>query len=430
VTAILVAALAALGAPPTMSVRASSAQMLELAGRYVAANRPAAARAVLAALEQDASPDIRAEARYRQARLLAADGRLRDSALLYRRLLDERPGVAGPRIELAAILTQIGDEEGARRQLRAAQASGLPPTVARAVDRWSAALRSRQPFGGSLSIALAPDSNINRATRSDTLTTVIGDFTLSPDSAPHSGTGIALRGQAEGRLPLGSAARLIARLSASADLYKDKAFNDIAREVAIGPELRLGRSLVTLEGAIGQRHFGGEKLLAHRRVSMTLTRPVGRMMQLRGGVSRSWFDNRRNALQDGTATLASVAAERALSGTTGIGLSLSGERYAAADPAYSTRSWRAGLSGWQEVGRATLTAGIETGRLEADERLSLFPERRQDRTMRISAGVVLRHLTLFGFAPSVRITRENNRSSVELYQYRRTRTEFGIARAF
>ena len=51
----------------------------------------------------------------------------------------------------------------------------------------------------------------------------------------------------------------------------------------------------------------------------------------------------------------------------------------ARDPGYSTTGWRAGLSFWRDVGRLTLTAGGEVGRLKADERLSLFPSKREDR---------------------------------------------------
>ena len=58
------------------------------------------------------------------------------------------------------------------------------------------ALSAEKPLGASIEVALAPDSNVNRATRADTLSTVIGDFTLSDDAKSSSGLGLALRGQA------------------------------------------------------------------------------------------------------------------------------------------------------------------------------------------------------------------------------------------
>src|SRR5690242_13523767 len=144
------------------TVRLSPAQMLKLAESAETSSDPATAAAIYAALERNPDPDIRAEARYRHAKQLLADNRNRDAALLLRRLLDEKPDAVVPRLELAHALQLLGDTDAALRELRAAEASGLPPAVARIVDRYSQALRASRPMGASLEIALAPDSNINR----------------------------------------------------------------------------------------------------------------------------------------------------------------------------------------------------------------------------------------------------------------------------
>jgi len=78
----------------------------------------------------------------------------------------------------------------------------------------------------------------------------------------------------------------------------------------------------------------------------------------------------------------------------------------------------------------TLSAGVDFGRLKADDRLLLLPERRKDRLTRFSVGSVLRQFTFAGFAPVTRIIIERNRSTVEFYDFKRVRTEFGISRAF
>jgi hypothetical protein len=78
----------------------------------------------------------------------------------------------------------------------------------------------------------------------------------------------------------------------------------------------------------------------------------------------------------------------------------------------------------------TVTLGAEIGRLHADDRLILFPEKRSDRYSRFSVGATFRQLQLRGFSPVVRFSVEHNRSSIEFYDYRRTRTEIGIVRAF
>ena len=110
--------------------------------------------------------------------------------------------------------------------------------------------------------------------------------------------------------------------------------------------------------------------------------------------------------------------------------SFSLDRQALKDPGYSTSGWRAGLTGWHDVGRMTLTFGIEIGHLHADERLLLFPDPRHDRSARLSLGASFRQLQYAGFAPVLRFSVERNRSNIAFYDYRRARTEIGIVRAF
>ena len=78
----------------------------------------------------------------------------------------------------------------------------------------------------------------------------------------------------------------------------------------------------------------------------------------------------------------------------------------------------------------TLNAGVDYGVLESDERLQLFPHKRDDRLIRLQVGSVFRQFTFAGFAPVARLIYERNKSTVEFYDYRRVRTEFGISRAF
>lgn len=77
-----------------------------------------------------------------------------------------------------------------------------------------------------------------------------------------------------------------------------------------------------------------------------------------------------------------------------------------------------------------MTAQAEFGRLRADERLILFPDERSDKLSRWTIGATFRQVTFAGFSPMTRLVIERNRSTVEFYDYKRVRTEFGITRAF
>lgn len=419
------------GPSSDVRLRLTPKEMLRFADAATARGDTATAEAVYQALEQNPDGDIRSEARYREAAQRLREGRNREAAVLLRRVLDDKPDAAPVRLQLARLLQLLGDSGAALRELRAAQATGLPLSVARMVDRYSEALRAARPTGASLEIAFAPDNNVNHATRSNTLGTVVGDFEIEADSRAKSGIGLSLRGQLFKRFGLpASNNSLLIRGSGYADLYGKSRFNDVTADLAIGPELRLGKSKLNIELAATQRWFGQTPYLRSARLGATWTRPLGRMMQVRLTGSASLIDNRVNKLQDGKGYVGQAQWERALTATTGVAVTLGLDRQKLADAAYSTTGWTGGIVGWKDLGRTTFTASANIVRLQADERLALFPNRRSDHYSRFSLGATLRQMTFHGFAPVARLTVERNRSSIEIYDYKRTRGEMAIVRAF
>lgn len=356
--------------------------------------------------------------------------RYRDAAVELRRILDEKPGAARVRLELARVQALLGNLAAARRELRSAEATGLPPEVERMVRFYAAALKANKPFGGSLELALAPDSNINRATRADTLGTVLGNFTLSDDARARSGLGLALRGQAYARAPLSRRASMVARVSTSADLYRDPAFHDVSLGLQAGPELALGKDRLTLAAGPTWRWYGAQPYSAALGGTATLIHPLGPRSQLRLDGALSHVANRRNALQTATVSALSAGYDRALSASLGFGLAASLSRTAARDPGWSDVTAGASAYAFREIGRTTLVAALGYARLEADARLSLYPERRVDDRLTASATATWRALQWRGLAPFTRIKWERNRSTVGLYAYARTAGELGITTAF
>lgn len=425
------AAAAAAPAQPSRTVRAAAADLFRLADDLVRRGLHSRAEIIFKALAGDPRSEIRSEARFRHSRMLQRAGNENArAAMLLRQILDEEPAATAVRLELAQLLDRMGHKEAAFRELRAAQSAGLPLAVARLIDSYSEALRAARPTGASLEIAIAPDSNINRSTRSDSLGTVIGDFEIDEGSKARSGVGLALRGTAFRRLELSASASLLARVSGFADLYRHTRFNDLAIDAAVGPELAFRRNRISLEAGVTQRWFGQEPLSRSVRLGGVLVRPVGRRSQLRLHTSAARVDHRQNDLQDGMSYSGQVHFEHSLSATTGVAAMLGGDRQALEDPGYSTRSWRGGLVAWRDVGRTTVTGEVQLGRLRADERLTLFPEKRMEKSSRFSIGATFRQLAYGGFAPTMRLVLERNRSSIEFYDYSRTRTEFGLVRAF
>lgn len=416
--------------PRSQVIRMDAIELLALAEQASVKGDLATAERILQALTRDSDVKARSEARFRLARLAMLRGALSEAALLLRAVLDEQPQAQPVRLELARVLEAMGDDAGARRALREAQAGGLPPDVARVVDRYSQALRARKPFGASIELAFAPDTNVNRATRSETLGTVLGDFTLEDDARERSGIGLALRGQVYGRVPVAAKVNLLGRLSGTADLYREGEFNDLGIAVSAGPEVMSGSDRIALEGGSQWRWYGGAPYSQAYTLGANLLHPIGRTAQLRLSGTTAWITNRRNHLQSGQQYAATVSYERALSGRAGLGAAISIDRLALRDPGYSSTGGQVSVFAYREVGPVTAVASLAHGLTEADERLSLYPRRRSDRTWRASISATLRNLRVGQFAPFVRVTAERSASTVEVYDYRRLRGEVGVTRAF
>lgn len=418
-------------APPPVAISGLSAgQIFALADRAKSDGRAEDALTFYAALAGDPEPDVRAEARFRRGMLLAETKRYGDAAVAFRALLDEKPDAVRVRLELARVLALMGDDAGARRAVRQAQAAGLPEDVAATVDQFARALRSVRPIGGSVQVALAPDSNINRATQQRTLDTVIAPLTLSRDARARSGLGVRLGAQGYARLPVTTDLSVLPRASALGTFYRDGRFNDVSASALVGLEWRRGRDRWSPSIGFTQRWYAGDAYARTRGATLDWLHPLGRQAQMvvHGGAAKSEY--LRNDLQDGGLFDVAVGYERAASVRSGYGLTLSGYRQTARDPGYATVSGGIGLSAWRDAGRTTFLVTAGASRLAGDGRLFLFPARRREWLVNSSVSATLRQLAVRRFAPTLRLAVERNTSSVGIYAFRRVAGEIGLARAF
>lgn len=418
-----------LAMPPSES-HLSAVEMFALAERMRDQHRPRDALAIFDALERDPDPEIRAEARFRKGMMLADAKRYAEAAVTFRALLDEKPGATRVRLELARVLAAMGEDVAARRAIRQAMAAGLPADVGLVAEKFANSLRSRRRFGGSLEIALAPDGNVNRATSARTLDTIIAPLALSRDARERSGLGFHFAGQAYARLPIGDAVAIVPRVSTQGDIYGRGAFDDISTAALLGLEWQIGRD--RLSPSVGEtwRWYGGP-LYAHTQVAtLDWLHPAGKAAQVDAQISASRAHYARNALQDGGIYSASLSYEREIGTRTGGSLTLDVTRQSANDPGYATWSGGGSLLLFRTIGRTTafLSGGVH--RLEGDERLFLFPERRREWLWQASVGATFRRFEVAGFAPVVRLSYERNVSTVGLYDYHRLSGQIGITRAF
>jgi outer membrane protein len=408
----------------------SPADMFTLAQAMRDAHRPRDAEAIFDALAHDPDPEIRAEARFRKGMLQAEEKHYRAAAVTFRALLDEKPNAARVRLELARMLALMGNEVAARRAFREAEAAGLPPDLAIAVDRFARSLPAGKPLGGSMELSFLPDTNINRATNARMLDTVIAPLTLSDDARSKSGLGIRASGQGYLRLPLNDTLSIVPRLSGQGDLYRQQDFDDISGTASLALEWQMRSNRITPSVGESWRWYGQSLYARTQVLALGWLHPTGPRGQLEVQLNAGRAHYVKNPLQSGGLYSGSLTYERALSGRTGASLSVDVARQAASDPGYATWSGGGTLLGWRTMGRTTLFASVGLHRLVGDERLFLFPERRSEWFYQASVGATLRRLALAGFAPLIRLSYERNRSTVGLYDYHRLSSQVGVTRAF
>lgn len=417
--------------PAKADTHLSVAQVFTLADDARARGDFATAETAYRALQSDPDPEIRAEARFRLGIMLADDlHRYSDAAIEFRRILDDRPKAARVRLELARALTMMGNLRSAEREFRAAEAAGLPPDVERIVRFYANALNARKSFGGSIEVALAPDSNINRATRSDTLGTVIGDFTLDKSAKAKSGIGLELRGQTYWRSALEKDLDMLVRGSVGGSLYGDASFDDVSASLQIGPQYTSGKDRITLSAGPVWRWYGQHPYSASVSGTVNWQHPTGKRSQVTLEGRAAHITNKRNSLQTADNFTLSANLDRAFSARFGGGTQIYGFRENARDPGYSLASGGASAYLFREIGRTTLVGSIGYSHLEADARLVLYPRRRIEDRYTASLAATLRTLRIGPLAPLVRVRWERNRSSIEIYDYKRVSAEFGVSSIF
>jgi outer membrane protein len=416
---------------PPMTVSLTPVELFAFADTSRDQRDFATAEKAYRALASNPDLEIRTEARFRLGLMLADGlGKWREAAIEFRAILDEKPAAGRVRLELARMNAMMGRTGAAAREFRAAQAAGLPPEIEQMVRFYANALSASKPIGGSLEIALAPDSNINRATKSDTLSTIIGDFTLDQNAKARSGIGLSLRGQSYLRGPLAKNANLLVRLSGSADVYGDSAFNDFVLSVQAGPEFTIGKDRFAISAGPGWRWYGMTPYSITASANASWQHSTSKQSQIRieSGITR--VNNQRNDLQDSWNYTLSAGLDRAFSARSGGGLQIYGIREAARDPGFATATGGVSAYLFRELGKTSAVVTLGYSHLEADQQLFLYPRRRIDNRYSASLAGTFRALRVGAFAPLARLRWERNESTIELYDYRRFAGEIGIVSAF
>ncbi len=399
--------------------------MFALADMYRQQGRMEAADALLRALFDDVSPDVRLEAHFRYARALEDRGRTEEAIEQLHAILTERPDAGPVRLELARALAAAGDERRSLREFARLQAGSLPPELAREVDHVVSTLRSTRPFGGSVEVGLAPDSNVNSATRANTITIDSVPFQLEDSARRKPGLGLEVASQIFWKSSLTRTSRLVVDMIGRGSFYRHGEQNDGSLQISVGPELKNRMRPALL---IVRRYYGGRGYSWSYGVNWQWLKPISRRGVLDLGVRIERVSVQRSRELDATNYTTSIAVERAIRPTLFLRIAAAAARYNAQSPAFATSTKEARFFLIKDFGELSAYASISYARLKADGRL--FGQARRDNRVELSAGTSLRKITVLGASPVFRINHIMNSSTSTLYDTSRTRIEMALSKPF
>jgi hypothetical protein len=417
--------------PQEKGIQLTPVQLFDLAEQAAQQGNDALADKLLRALTTNPDVDIRCEARFRLAMILAEkQHRLRDAATLLRQILDEKPKSARVRIELAKIQAQLGNMAAAAVELRGAEAVGLPPEVERDVRFFMQALDAHRRVGASFEATLMPDSNANRATGTGTVNTSLGNLALSSDAQQHSGLGANLRGQAYAKVVVSSQVKLLGQISGAATVFRNRDFDDMTVSPVLGPELSFRKDRLTLLVGPAWRWYGLRPYTGSLTANATWQHNLDLRTQLRTDVGFGTITNRIDPAESGDIWSLGLSLDHAFTARAGGGMQISAFRQTATVPAYALTGGSASTHVFREMGHVTVLANVTYSHLEADERLLLFNRRRIDNAGSAVISVTLRNVRVANISPIFRIRYEKNSSTVDIYNYDRLSGEIGFAASF
>ena len=404
-------------------------QILVIATRLVAAGRFGEALVLLARLEQANAGGT--ERDFLSAMIALAKHDYRRAETLLRKILQDNPNAVRVRLELARTLFFAGKDEEADYHFKLAIGQKPPAAVVANITRFREAIRARRAWRFNVNLALSPDSNINSATDRSQVDIFGLPFQLDPAARSRSGTGIIVDGDGSVRLRRESKVPLYLAVYGRIVRYPDHDFDDIYVGGEAGPELRfLGGQLRVTATALN-RWYGGAQLVKSLGGRLSFDKIIAGKSGLEAALAARHNDYARRDDLDGWDIEAAVSANRALSPSTLGFVYASAQRSFVGDPGQSNWQGRIGIGVLKEIGWGLRPQfGLEAGRQVNDAPLALFGRIRRDWRLQASASLYKRDWNIAGFAPSLRVVYSRNFSTIEIYDQKRLRVEFGIAKAF
>ena len=364
--------------------------------------------------------------------LLAVQAKRYDEAVTrFRRILVTEPDSVRVRLELARAHFLNGDHNEAERQFRFARAGKLPPAALANIDSYLIQIRQLKRFSRSLSIAVAPDSNLNAGPSIDSITLYGLPFDLDPNAQRNSGVGLALGASFAWTTPVAPGTKLRAGVDIQRSQYAKTEFDDMTLSLYTGISRTFRRWDLSVLPTIQRRWYGNRTYLnSYGGTASANWYPAARAA-ISGNVTVLRRDYPTSSFQDGLGFDLGLGARYTPTTSSLAGVSIGyGEQDARLAP-YASHYKRAGLYYVREFkGGLTATVAPSVTAIDYEAALAAFAKVRRDRQYTVQATLLYRKIDIHGFTPRLGYTFTRNDSNIALYSFSRNRFELGITSAF
>ena len=407
----------------------SPEDVIAVAKRLIMARQTDPARRLLEDVA-DRAPDP-VEITFLLASIAVTEQRYDDAVDLYRDILTNQPSLTRVRLELARTLFLNKEDEAAEHHFRLVLATEPKGLVATNIRKFLDAIWDRRVFRYTVSMAVAPDSNINVAPEDERVDLFGLPFTLDDDAQKTSGVGFVASGGIEYLPRLNARTKLQTNLYLRHSQYSGSTFDDTFISLNAGPTFYWSRTRLTVQATGYYRWFGHEEYNRSAGVRASFYHDLSRKWRMSTILSFEHVNYFLNNSIDGPVYNLLASATYGITSRSYL-RTFVGFRYEKAQ-ALTLRNWetRLGVSLYQELPWGIITyiqpevtynpyKGVQQA----------FAVERTDWQYRVGVSLIKRDLEWHGFAPELRYTYIKNDSTIDFYSYTRHRVEIGVTRQF
>lgn len=349
----------------------------------------------------------------------------------FREILIRDPKAVRVRLELGRALFESGDYRDADRQFRFARSGDLPAEVNANIDRYLTAIHNLQTFNWDISIALAPDTNINAAPSIEEISIFGLPFELSEDAKSQTGIGLLLNTSAEWTPHISENTRLRLGGNLYRTDYSGGDFDDTFTNMHLGPNVEFGNFEISTLLTGFHRWYGNEPYNHGVGLRQELAYYPSSRLRLSTSLEHQWVNHDNAESLDGTRSSWLGSGQYALTPSSGVTGVLGVSRESTELDMLSNTVYRSGVGYYREL-FGGLTALLQPEYLHAryDDVTPAFGVERRDDLWRTRLRLTNRSWVFKGFSPELTLIHSSRRSNIDLYSYDRHQIQLGVSRLY